>query len=165
VRSATAALVALRRSNVPFRREWKPQELQAWLGRLQTWQGPFTDPDQRLPQTPGVAARRRAAQRLGESGEDAPARRQSATMPQALKSPHRRVRRRTRRSGRQHSGEGQERRRARDAAQCRFSPRKASAGYDHGVLRVALRNRGIADRRATASYNLSCIALLRVMLR
>jgi hypothetical protein len=62
VRSATAALVALRLSNVPFRREWKPQELQAWLGRLQAWQGPFTDPD-RLPQAPQLAARRRAAQR------------------------------------------------------------------------------------------------------
>jgi hypothetical protein len=56
VRSAPAALEALRRSNVPFRREWKPPELQAW-------QGPFADPDKRLPQEPGVAARRRVAQR------------------------------------------------------------------------------------------------------
>jgi len=56
VRSATAALVALRLSNVPFRREWKPPELQAW-------QGPFTDPDKRLPQAPEVAAQRREAQR------------------------------------------------------------------------------------------------------
>ena len=71
VRSAVAALVALRRSNVPFRRGCKPQELQAWLGRLQAWQGPFTDPDKRLPQAPEVAARRRTAQRRWRERERA----------------------------------------------------------------------------------------------
>jgi hypothetical protein len=56
VKSATAALEALRRSNVPFRRRWEPPPLAAW-------EGPFSDPHQRLPQHPEVAAQRRAAQR------------------------------------------------------------------------------------------------------
>ena len=57
-RSAAAALEALRRSNVPFRRRWGPMPLAAW-------EGPFAvdDPRQRLPQHPEVAAQRRAAQR------------------------------------------------------------------------------------------------------
>jgi hypothetical protein len=55
-RSAAAALEALRRSNVPFRRPWEPPQ-------LQPWEGPFADPHQRLPQHPEVAAQRRAAQR------------------------------------------------------------------------------------------------------
>jgi hypothetical protein len=55
-RSAPAALEALRRANVPVRREWKSPP-------LPLWQGPFTDPDERLPQAPEVAAQRRAAQR------------------------------------------------------------------------------------------------------
>ena len=56
VRSARAALMALHLSGVVFRRKWKPP-------RLQPWEGPFADPTQRLPQAPGVAARRRAARR------------------------------------------------------------------------------------------------------
>jgi hypothetical protein len=55
-RSAAAAVEALRRSNVPFRRRWEPPPLGAW-------EGPFSDPHQRLPQHPEVAAQRRAAQR------------------------------------------------------------------------------------------------------
>jgi hypothetical protein len=54
-RSAAAALEALRRSNVPFRRPWEPPP-------LEPWEGPFADPNQRLPQEPSVAAERRAAQ-------------------------------------------------------------------------------------------------------
>jgi hypothetical protein len=56
-RSAVAALEALRRSNVPFRRPWQtPQP-------LAEWEGPFlmTDPHQRLPQHPEVRAERAAA--------------------------------------------------------------------------------------------------------
>ena len=56
VKSAPAALEALRRSNVPFRRRWEPPPLAAW-------EGPFADPHQRLPQHPEVAVLRRAAQR------------------------------------------------------------------------------------------------------
>jgi hypothetical protein len=56
-RSAAAALEALRRSNVPFRRPWQPPR------QLADWEGPFDDPHQRLPQHPEVAAQRRAAQR------------------------------------------------------------------------------------------------------
>jgi hypothetical protein len=57
-RSAAAALEALRRSNVPFRRPWEPPELQPWEGPFA-----FADPNQRLPQEPSVRAERRAAQR------------------------------------------------------------------------------------------------------
>jgi len=46
-RSARAALMALHRSGVPFRRKWKPP-------RLEEWEGPFSDPTQRLPQHPLV---------------------------------------------------------------------------------------------------------------
>ena len=56
VKSAPAALEALRRSNVPFRRRWKPPQ-------LAPWEGPFANPHRRLPQHPDVAAQRRAAQR------------------------------------------------------------------------------------------------------
>jgi hypothetical protein len=48
-RSAAAALEALRRSNVPFRRCWEPPPLAAWEG---PFFGPFSDPYQRLPQHP-----------------------------------------------------------------------------------------------------------------
>ena len=53
-RSARAALMALHLSGVVFRRKWKPP-------RLQPWEGPFADPTRRLPQAPGVVARRRVA--------------------------------------------------------------------------------------------------------
>ena len=52
VRSARAALMALRLAGVEFRRPWKPPELRAW-------EGPFDDPNKRLPQAPEVAAHRR----------------------------------------------------------------------------------------------------------
>ena len=55
-RSARAALMALHLSGVVFRRRWKPP-------RLQPWEGPFADPNERLPQAPDVATRRRAARR------------------------------------------------------------------------------------------------------
>jgi hypothetical protein len=55
-RSARAALVGLRLAGVAFRRRWRPP-------RLRSWEGPFADPTQRLPQAPDVAARRRAARR------------------------------------------------------------------------------------------------------
>ena len=55
-RSARAALMALHLSGVVFRRKWKPP-------RLKPWEGPFADPNERLPQAPDVAARRRAAGR------------------------------------------------------------------------------------------------------
>ena len=42
-RSARAALMALHLSGVGFRRRWKPT-------RLELWEGPFADPNQRLPQ-------------------------------------------------------------------------------------------------------------------
>jgi hypothetical protein len=51
-RSARAALVALHRSGVEFRRPWKPPS-------LQPWEGPFTGAERRLPQHPAVAARQR----------------------------------------------------------------------------------------------------------
>jgi hypothetical protein len=49
-------MTALYRSGVAFRRPWEPRQLEAW-------EGPFADPNQRLPQAPSVAARRRGAQR------------------------------------------------------------------------------------------------------
>jgi hypothetical protein len=55
-RSARAAMTALYRSGVAFRRPWE-------LLPLQPWEGPFDDPHQRLPQAPDVAAQRRAATR------------------------------------------------------------------------------------------------------
>jgi hypothetical protein len=55
-RSARAALMALHLSGVVFRHKWKPP-------RLKPWEGPFADPNQRLPQAPDVAERRRAARR------------------------------------------------------------------------------------------------------
>jgi hypothetical protein len=54
-RSAAAALEALRRSNVPLLRRWEPP--------LAAWEGPFSHCNKPLPQEPGVAARRRQAQR------------------------------------------------------------------------------------------------------
>jgi hypothetical protein len=55
-RSAGAALTALHRSGVVFRRPWVPPP-------LQPWEGPFADPTQRLPQAPEVAAYRKVARR------------------------------------------------------------------------------------------------------
>jgi hypothetical protein len=55
-RSARAALMALHLSGVVFRRQWKPP-------RLKPWEGPFADPNERLPQAPDVAAQRTAARR------------------------------------------------------------------------------------------------------
>jgi hypothetical protein len=55
-RSARAALTALHRSGVVFRRPWEPPQ-------LEPWEGPFADPMERLPQAPEVAAERRAVQR------------------------------------------------------------------------------------------------------
>jgi hypothetical protein len=55
-RSPRAALAALQRSDIAFRREWK----EPLLGK---WEGPFCDPTMRLPQHPKVAAQRRAARR------------------------------------------------------------------------------------------------------
>ena len=51
-RSARAALTALHRSGVPFRRPWRPVPLHAW-------EGPFSGAERRLPQHPEVAARQR----------------------------------------------------------------------------------------------------------
>jgi len=51
-RSARASLMALRLAGVVFRRPWKPPELWAW-------EGPFDDPNKRLPEAPEVAAHRR----------------------------------------------------------------------------------------------------------
>jgi hypothetical protein len=55
-RSAGAAMTALYLLKIPFRRRWRPQQLEAW-------EGPFGDPTQRLPQHPRVKAERREAQR------------------------------------------------------------------------------------------------------
>lgn len=55
-RSVRAALMALQRSGVQFCRPWEPPS-------LADWEGPFADPDQRLPQAPEVAARRREERR------------------------------------------------------------------------------------------------------
>jgi hypothetical protein len=57
-RSVRAVMVALQRSGVPFRRQWEPS------GPLQEWEGPFDDPNRRLPVHPAVAARRKAEGRL-----------------------------------------------------------------------------------------------------
>jgi hypothetical protein len=53
-RGANAALMALRLSGVVFKREWIAPT-------LEPWEGPFSDPTQRLPQAPEAAARQRAA--------------------------------------------------------------------------------------------------------
>jgi hypothetical protein len=53
-RSARPAIVALYLSGVKFRRRYKPP-------RLEPCEGPFADPNERLPQAPEVAAQRRAA--------------------------------------------------------------------------------------------------------
>jgi hypothetical protein len=54
-RSPRAAMEGLHRAGVQFRRSWEPQQ-------LEPWEGPFFDPNQRLPQEPGVRAERRASQ-------------------------------------------------------------------------------------------------------
>jgi hypothetical protein len=59
-RSAEAALVALRLSNVPFRHPWTPPPLEPWVG---PFDGAMICSGKRLPQAPEVAAQRRAAQR------------------------------------------------------------------------------------------------------
>lgn len=51
-RSARAALTALYRAGVPFRRPWRPPV-------LQPWEGPFTGDEARLPQHPRVSTERR----------------------------------------------------------------------------------------------------------
>jgi hypothetical protein len=68
-RSARAALTALVRSGVVFRREWK-------LAQLRPWEGPFGDPTQRKPHHPKVAAKRREAKRRSRERQRA---RQAAT--------------------------------------------------------------------------------------
>ena len=55
-RSARAAMMALHRAGVIFRRKWKPP-------RLRPWEGPFLGTERRLPQHPQVANERRAARR------------------------------------------------------------------------------------------------------
>jgi len=60
-RSARAALIALHLSGAVFRRKWKPP-------RLKPFEGPFADPNERLPQAPNVAAQRRVARRRGRLG-------------------------------------------------------------------------------------------------
>jgi hypothetical protein len=69
-RTARAAITALQRSGVVFRRKWKPPKLQAW-------EGPFSDPTQRLPQHPRVAAERTAARQRWRARQHA---RQSAML-------------------------------------------------------------------------------------
>jgi hypothetical protein len=56
-RSAVAALVALHRSGVAFRRPWKPP------ADLRPWEGPFTGEEKRLPRHPLVRERQREANR------------------------------------------------------------------------------------------------------
>jgi hypothetical protein len=56
-RSAVAALVALHRSGVEFRRPWKPP------ANLRPWEGPFTGEEKRLPRHPLVRERQREANR------------------------------------------------------------------------------------------------------
>jgi hypothetical protein len=55
-RSPRAALAALRRSGIAFRREWKEPQ-------LAKWEGPFENPHSRLAQHPRVAAERAAARK------------------------------------------------------------------------------------------------------
>jgi hypothetical protein len=54
-RSARVAMMALHLSGVVFGRPWEPPQ-------LEPWEGPFANPNVRLPQAPKVAAQRRAAQ-------------------------------------------------------------------------------------------------------
>jgi len=54
-RSWRAAMVGLQCAGVKFCRPWEPPP-------LEPWEGPFSDPNQRLPQEPSVRAERRAAQ-------------------------------------------------------------------------------------------------------
>jgi hypothetical protein len=55
-RSTAAALAALERAGVPFRRLWVAPQ-------LRPWEGPFTGEESRLPQHPAVAARARELRR------------------------------------------------------------------------------------------------------
>jgi hypothetical protein len=55
-RSRRAAITALALEGVVFRRKWKPP-------RLKPYEGPFADPNVRLPQAPEVLAQRRAARK------------------------------------------------------------------------------------------------------
>jgi hypothetical protein len=63
-RSARAALTALHRAGVPFRRPWKPPV-------LQPWEGPFTGDEARLPQHPSVLVYRREYNRHWREGRRA----------------------------------------------------------------------------------------------
>jgi hypothetical protein len=54
-RSWRAAMVGLQCAGVKFCRPWEPPP-------LEPWEGPFSDPNQRLPQEPSVRAEQRAAQ-------------------------------------------------------------------------------------------------------
>jgi hypothetical protein len=76
VRSAGAALMALHLSGVVFRCKWRPP-------RFKPWEGPFADPNERLPQAPDVAARRRAARRRWRVRQ-----RRRETSPRALEPRH-----------------------------------------------------------------------------
>jgi hypothetical protein len=77
-RSARAALTALHLSGVVFRRPWNPP-------RLQPWEGPFADPNARLPQAPEVAAQRRAAQQRWRERQRAQAAKQAAERGEAAR--------------------------------------------------------------------------------
>jgi hypothetical protein len=55
-RSARAALTALHRSGVVFRHPWRPLQ-------LPPWQGPFPDPNKKMPWAPGVLAQWRREKR------------------------------------------------------------------------------------------------------
>ena len=55
-RSVDAVMMALYLSGVQLCRPWGPPP-------LEPWEGPFADPNKRLPQAPDVAARRREARR------------------------------------------------------------------------------------------------------
>jgi hypothetical protein len=85
-RSARAAMTALHRSGVVFRRPWEPPQLEAW-------EGPFADLNQRLPQEPGWRHSGGWRSGLGESGVGALARprswRRNVTMARVLTLPHR----------------------------------------------------------------------------
>jgi hypothetical protein len=55
-RSWRAAVMALHLEGLVFRRKWRPP-------RLKPWEGPFPNPNARLPQHPSVAAERAAARK------------------------------------------------------------------------------------------------------
>lgn len=66
-RSARAALFALHMAGVPLGR-WRPPT------RLQSWEGPFADPNQRLPMHPAILREQRAARRRWRARQRAAAR-------------------------------------------------------------------------------------------